>query len=70
MDLKLCILALLILAERCLSQDYVIIDDIPIESYDRGDHQENEMDIELLPTRHGRSSDDELKDFYFRYTYI
>lgn len=52
----------------CLAQDYAFIDDIPIESYDHGDHQENDMDLELLPVRRGRSSssDDDPKDYFFR----
>ncbi|KAH1023411.1 hypothetical protein HUJ04_012616 [Dendroctonus ponderosae] len=52
----------------CLAQDYAFIDDIPIESYDHGDHQENDMDLELLPVRRGRSSssDEDPKDYFFR----
>ncbi|XP_066254893.1 uncharacterized protein [Euwallacea similis] len=68
MDLIICAFAFLILAERCLCQDYIYIDDIPIESYDHGDHQDNEMDLELLRTRRGRSPDSDPKEYFFRPT--
>ncbi|XP_076261592.1 uncharacterized protein LOC143197234 [Rhynchophorus ferrugineus] len=53
---------------NCLSQDYGLIDDIPIENYDPIDRQENDMDLELLPRREGRgfSSDEEPKEIFFR----
>ncbi|KAL1493334.1 hypothetical protein ABEB36_011408 [Hypothenemus hampei] len=62
------ILFLIIMSGICKCQDYPFIDDIPIESYDHGDHQENDMDLELLPVRHGRSSpaEDDPKDYFFR----
>ncbi|CAG9759809.1 unnamed protein product [Ceutorhynchus assimilis] len=61
------ILVVTSLIQICQPQDYGYIDDIPIESYDHGDHQENEMDLELLPVRHGRSfslDEDSEKQFF------
>lgn len=68
MHWKICFSIASILTASCICQDYAFIDDIPIESYNHGDHQENDMDLELLPVRHGRSfaSDEDTKEYFFR----